>query len=324
MNICFLDNSSVPYDHTFIESNKIRGAERAIINLVLQLDKLGHKVTVINHIKSKIVYRNIRWLNIESYNDTEYFDVAISNNDINNFNIIQSKKKIAISHSIQTIEKFIRKKQLISYIKHRPKIFLLSDYHKNNRSLFLRMFGSDIINWSVDQIFLETRLLKDLDDNKAIFTSFKDRNLDLLVSIWINHIYPNNKNLKLFVTPNDNDNSNHNIFHRKFGNQKELINDLATSKVFLIPGHKAELYCIAAEEARELCIPIVTMGIGSLSDRVIHNKTGFIANSKKEFANYTLELFSNNNTWNEIRKNLISLRNSNNWEIATRNFLKKL
>ena len=92
----------------------------------------------------------------------------------------------------------------------------------------------------------------------------------------------------------------------------------------MIPGHKAELYCIAAEEARELCIPIVTMGIGSLSDRVIHNKTGFIANSKKQFANYALELFSNNITWDEIRKNLISLRNSNNWEIATRNFLKKL
>jgi len=324
MNICFLDSTPIPYDHSYINTNKIRGAERALINLAIQLDKLGHKITVLNHIQSKNIYRNIRWLNIKNYHESECFDLAITNNDINNFNIIKSKKKIAISHSIQSIEKFIRKKQLVSYIKHKPKIFLLSNYHKKNRSFFLRMFGSDIINWSVDEIFLKTELLRDVDANKAIFTSFKDRNLDLLVSIWINYIYPNNKNLKLYVTPNDKDNSIHNIFHRNFGDQTELINDLLTSKVYLIPGHKAELYCIAAEEARELCIPTVTLGIGSLSERVEHNKTGFIANSKKEFANYTLELFSNIDTWNEIRKNLISIRNTNSWEIATKNILKKI
>ena len=29
----------------------------------------------------------------------------------------------------------------------------------------------------------------------------------------------------------------------------------------LVPGHKGEVYCLAAEEARELCIPIVTLGL---------------------------------------------------------------
>ena len=58
---------------------------------------------------------------------------------------------------------------------------------------------------------------------------------------------------------------------------KNLWQDLIKSKVLLVPGHKAELYCIAAEEARELCIPIVTLGIGSLSERVEHGITGFVA-----------------------------------------------
>ena len=92
----------------------------------------------------------------------------------------------------------------------------------------------------------------------------------------------------------------------------------------MIPGHRAELFCIAAEEARELCIPTVTLGIGALSERVIHNKTGFIAKNEKDFSSYTLELFSNNNMWNEIRSNLISMRNKNNWKIVAENILKKL
>ena len=56
----------------------------------------------------------------------------------------------------------------------------------------------------------------------------------------------------------------------------------------LVPGHVGEVFCLAAEEARELCIPIVTLGYGSLNERVIHEKTGFIAKDIHEFINYSL------------------------------------
>ena len=323
MNICFLDNNPIPYDQSDLQTNKIRGAEKALINLALEFNRLGHKITILNNIEFKKEHQNIRWLNINNRVDTLNFDVAITNNDINNFDRIKCYKKIAISHSIQSVEKFIRKKQLISYLKHRPKIFLLGNYHKKNRSYLLRMFGSDIIGWSADNTFINTQL-KDPDPYKAIFTSYPDRNLDLLISIWINYIFQKNNKLKLYITPNNKDNSKFNILNRNFGSQKDLINELIASKVFLIPGHRAELFCIAAEEARELCIPTVTLGIGALSERVIHNKTGFIAKNEEDFSSYTLELFSNNNMWNEIRSNLISMRNKNNWKIVAENILKKI
>ena len=83
-----------------------------------------------------------------------------------------------------------------------------------------------------------------------------------------------------------------NIINRKFENKSDLITDISNSRVFLIPGHKAELYCIAAEEARELCVPIITLGIGCLSERVQHGKTGFVAKNINEFVDYTIQLFS--------------------------------
>ena len=46
----------------------------------------------------------------------------------------------------------------------------------------------------------------------------------------------------------------------------------------LNPGHKGEVFCLVAEEARTMCLPIVTMGIGSLHERVIDNVTGYICN----------------------------------------------
>ena len=91
--------------------------------------------------------------------------------------------------------------------------------------------------------------------------------------------------------------------------------------MLLVPGHKAELYCLAAEEARELCVPIVTMGIGSLYERVEHEKTGYIAKSKKEFAHFAIELFNNDDIWREFRSNLIQLRSTKNWEKSAKTLI---
>ena len=93
------------------------------------------------------------------------------------------------------------------------------------------------------------------------------------------------------------------------------------SRIFLVPGHKAELFCLAAEEARELCLPIVTLGIGSLSERVKHEQTGFIAKNEDEFAFYTLKLFSDNILWNNMRDNLFKIRGSKNWGNSVSNLL---
>ena len=97
---------------------------------------------------------------------------------------------------------------------------------------------------------------------------------------------------------------------------------MCNSRLLLLPGHKAELYCLAAEEGRELCLPIVTLGIGSLSERVVHGKTGFIAKDADEFAKYALEIFKDDTTWCEIRNNLLDLRGAKTWLKCTQNLIK--
>ena len=109
-----------------------------------------------------------------------------------------------------------------------------------------------------------------------------------------------------------------------FGDKKLMIQDLIKSKVVLVPGHKAELYCRAAADARELCIPIVTSGIGSLSERVKHGITGFIAKNSDEFADYTLKIFNDHNLWKKIRNNLIKLRGTKKWKTVASSLIQQL
>ena len=324
MRVCFLENTNFVYNSKDVHNEKLRGAETVLINLSKSLNKLGHKVTILNNCPKNEVIDEINWININHYKNKDHFDLAISNNDIRLFDKISANKKIVISHSIQRLEKFIRKGQFLSYLKHKPKVILLSKYHKNNRSKLITMFGYIRLNWAVDDIFINTKIDSNFNQNRAIFSSAEDRNLLLLLKIWTNHIYPKFDRGELLV-PSSKINIKHKSIHsRTRGDQKNLIHDLLSSKILLIPGHKAELFCLAAEEGKELCLPIVTLGIGSLNERVEHNVTGFIAKNEKEFANFTIDLFKSNEIFNNIRNNLIKIRGNNNWIKVSNNLIKEL
>jgi hypothetical protein len=326
MNICFLDNTKFLYNSNDLHSPSLRGGETILINLSRELSIQGHKITILNNCPKNEVIDKICWKNINHYNDDETFDLVISNNNMILFDKIKSNKKILLSLSLQSFEKFVRKGQFLSYIKHKPKIALLGKYHLNNRPFYLRFYGNFIFEPAVDNIFIETKLVDSINSNYCIFTSRADRNMSKLINLWIKNLNPMLINKTLITTPdilnyNKNILFNENILFRKMGTQKELINDLIKSKICLIPGHKAELYCLAAEEARELCIPIVTLGIGSLSERVNHGVTGFVARNDKEFIDYTYSLFNEKSLWNNLRSNLLKLRASNSWSKVASSFI---
>ena len=324
MKICFLDNSPIPYTTNDLNSKLIRGGENAIIHLSNELSKLGNKVEVYNNIENDCIIDDVKWFNLRGLNKNSVYDVAFTNNDIRLFDNIIAKKYVAFSHSIQTIEKFIRKGQLFSYLKYKPKIVILGKYHKENRNYLLKMFGTINLEWAVDPLFLDAKLDENLIENRAIFTSRRDRNLDLLIKLWIKDIFPKNKSIKLYSTPSELIKNDYNIFARNFEDKTTMVKDLLKSKVLLVPGHKGELYCIAAEEARELCIPIITLGIGSLSERVEHGITGFIAKTPEEFADYTLKIFNDENLWKDLRNNLIKLRGTKKWDKVAFNLLSQI
>ena len=184
MKICFLDNSQIPYTSKDLNSKEIRGGENVIIQLSKELAKLNHYVEVFNNNSTSQILDNVKWTNINNTNKKDIFDYAFTNNDMRLFNKISAKKYIAFSHSIQSIEKFIRKGQLLSFLKYKPKVILLGKYHDNNRNFLLKIFGKINLQWAVDPLFLETEVSESNVENRAIFTSRRDRNLDILIDIW--------------------------------------------------------------------------------------------------------------------------------------------
>ncbi len=324
MNICFIDKTNFNYDANSLYSKNLRGAESVIINLSNALSLLGNNVTVINNCLETKIINGVNWIDIKSIKEISEYDLVISNGDCRLFKYAKSQKNILFSHSLQSIEKFIRKKQLIPYLRYKPKVCFLSNYHKKNRSKLLYLFGEIHLNWSVDKIFIDSTISENINKQTAVFTSRPDRNLKMLIDIWTRFVIANNSKLKLLVTENNFEYVDKSIISRELGDQRALIKDLQSARMVIIPGHKAELYCLAAEEARELCIPIITMGIGCLSERVVHKKTGFIAKNENEFANYILKLFADDSLWNSLRENLKKKRKINTWKKVAESLLRQV
>ena len=116
----------------------------------------------------------------------------------------------------------------------------------------------------------------------------------------------------------------HNIKLRFLGDKSNLIKDLLDSRLMLVPGHKGEVFCLAAAEAQEMCIPIVTMGYGCLKERVEHLKTGFIAKNKKEFSGYASLILNDDSVFRKFRNNLLEVRGSKKWSFVADSFISML
>ena len=327
IKIYFIENS---YDHNGddLDNPHIGGSEKTTINITQELAKDKNLVIkVFNNTSKPKKINNVYWKNINNISKNEKPDYVIAKADANLFYKLSSKRNYLWSHSIQTIEKFIRKKQLVPFLKYKPKIILEGKYHFNKRSFFTSVYGKEILEIAPDYEFLHTDIDEyNIPPPNAIFTTKSDRNLNFLIDSWIK-IHKNVNNSKLYINPPhklSEYEKQKNIIVRTKGNKANLIKELKNSRLFLTPGHKTEVFCLAAEEARELCVPIVTMGEGCLYERVINGHTGYIANNQTEFIHFATKILNDDSLYISLKKNLIKLRGSKNYSYVKDNFLKIL
>lgn len=327
IKIYFIESS---FDHNGndLDNPIIGGSEKTTINISYELAKnQNYEIKVFNNTTNPKYINNVEWINItevNKYNDPDY---VIAKADANLFYKLSCKNNFLWSHSIQTIEKFIRKKQFKPFFKFKPKLILEGQYHYNKRSFFTSPFGKTILEIAPDYDFLKTPV----DENyipkpDAIFTTKSDRNIEILMKAW-SKIFEYNQNSRLYINPPYKLKSNQidkNIILRSKGDKFDLINDLKKSRIFLTPGHKTEVFCLAAEEARELCVPIVTMGKGCLYEKVIHGKTGYIAKNINEFIDYAIKILNDDNLYMYLKKNLLKLRGIKNYQNVKNNFVNIL
>jgi len=180
--IYFLENSS-SFSFADLDSPHIAGSEKTLINIANELSKNENlTIKVFNQYNKFSVQNNLLWSNLKNIDPSDKPDYLIAMSDANLLRLVNCKKKFLWSHSVQTVEKFIRKKQLIPFIMNKPILLLEGEYHYKTRSFLTSFFGKRILPIAVDDDFINSNV----DHNfvpkpKAIFTTRSDRNLIFLL-----------------------------------------------------------------------------------------------------------------------------------------------
>ena len=326
ITIFFLEYSK-NFNGNDLNSEKIAGSEKTLINISNEIAKNKNiKVKVFNNTKDQININDVEWCNIKNILNFKKPDFLISMSDINLFPNYKCKKYLW-SHSVQTIEKFIRKGQLIPFLKHKPKIILEGDYHYKNRSWMTSCFGKDILKISADDDFINTTIdVHNIPKNNVIFNTRPDRNLKVVLEAW-KTIKKKVNNAILYINPPyelTKEEINLDIRIRHKGSKFDLIEDLKNSKLMLNPGHKGEVFCLVAEEARTMCLPIVTLGIGSLHERVIDNVTGYICSDLDQLISKSVSILKDDKLYLTLKSNLYEKRKTRTYKEVVNDFLKIL
>ena len=318
-SVIIIDNSDLSYSGEDINGTVVRGTETSLILLSEQFIRMGINVDYCNTIQKKNKVNGVNYFNKNDIIKKKQYDLAIAISDANEFRRVSSLKKAVFSNSNQPIEKFIRKKQIFPFFKFKPTLITLCDYQYKKRSFFTSFYGKKTIPITVDPKFLNIEVDQNfLPEKKVLYNIRSNRNLNHLIKIWCDKIFPINNDFKLYITPNlINYNDFHqkkNIFLRTIGSRSEMIDEMKNYRALTYLGHKSDIFTLTAEEAIKMCLPVVTFGIGSLKERVTHNETGFIAKSDQEFADYTIKLLNDDDFYLDLKNKMKNKRKDNNWE----------
>ncbi len=327
MKIIYFLEKSISFNANDLNSNKIAGSEKTLINISNEIAKNNNiKVKVFNNVKHEVNINNVDWIPINKLEEFDIPNVIISMSDMNLFPNYKCKKYLW-SHSVQTFEKFIRKNQLVAFLKHTPKIILEGDYHYQKRGWLTSLFGKNIVKICPDYEFIDQKIDKTFVPKKnVIFNTRPDRNIAIVINAWkyIKKMVPD---ANLYINPPYNlsdQEKNLDIKLREKGEKHQLIDQLINSKLMINPGHKGEVFCLVADEARELCVPIVTYGYGALYERVTNNSTGYICKNFEDLINKSVLILNDDDHYLSLKSNLFKLKGHRTYKDVANDLLKTI
>lgn len=328
LSIAIIDNSESDFTGKDINTTKVRGTEASIIFLSESFAKKGFNVTVLTCTQKTITHNNVVYLNKNIIPDN-IFSLCIAISNANLFYGINADKYVVWSNSLQSIEKFIRKKQLLPFLKYKPKVMTMCNYQYQKRSFFTAYYGKLCISLTVDPVFFNEPVDKNyIPKNIALNNVRSYRNIDWLVDIWKKYIFTNGGKETLFINPNiienEKDLLKYNIKTRKYVERKELLNELKETKVFVYTGHKSDVWTLTVEEAVQMCVPVVTFGIGSVSDRVKHGENGFLVKTDKEFAYYLKKILNDDSFYLNLKSKMFNNRGQRSWNDIADEWINRL
>ncbi|MBT3070175.1 glycosyltransferase [Rhodomicrobium sp. Az07] len=301
------------YTSASLRTGAVAGTESSAIYLAEALARRGHCVFALNRLDEPSVEKGVTWLPLHHRASLPPVDVAIALNSDRLYWGFKSRHRLTWLHTPPTLGKYLKRRNMLALLWHRPSAVLLGRYHAStlDRRVPYR-YRVEIAHGVADMFFAPEPDARPRAP-KAVFCSRPSRGLDYVARVWpVIHAAVPDAELHVFCPQSSLDEAAARIGNAVPGvrmrggvARADLAAELRTARVMLVPGDRDETFCLAAAEATASGVPLVTLGIGSLKERVRDRETGFLANGADDFARHASAVLGDDALWLRLNRGCI-------------------
>ncbi|MBI1262812.1 MAG: glycosyltransferase [Rhizobiales bacterium] len=321
--IFFISDTRARYNVGMMNVQPLGGIESTNIELGAALAARGHDVTLATPTDETMKGMGLLNIPLSEIGNVDA-DVVISSNNLKPFDrVSKSARKFLWVHNPLIIEKMLRKGQIAPLLRHRPHGVFLSNWSMKAASRLLPFKGRSVIYHGISESF-RTPTPTAGEKPFAVWASEPQRGLPHAIQVWKTLVAPHFPSAQFHVFGNAaaylgaaaEGLDAHGIILQGRQPKEKLIALYQQARLFFYPGHMrgGETFCLAASEAQCMGLPVVTSGIGALSDRVAHDLDGLISQDDSELGTMIVRLLSDDIYWTRLHEGALTQRQKLTWE----------
>lgn len=293
------------------------GTEQAVIHLTEALAALGEAVCVVGGVARARRVGRVEWVAAGAAAEA---DVAVAVNDASLLRDGGSASVVWFHNEVELLRE-VRKGRLGALWRHRPAAVFIGSEQARTASRLLPFRARAVIPYGLPERVLSAAVAADVPGPRAIFTSQAYRGLAEVIAMWRREIAPNLPAARLSAFLAAGDVARFSALAEgcpgiwigpRIGNDAVLAT-LRSVRVLLAPGHRSETFCMAAAEAVAMGVPVVTLGIGSLKERVRDGVDGFVCADWASMAARTRAVLENDTLWRSLHTSGLDSRIGAGW-----------
>ncbi len=339
-----LADDGIVFDGTTPERGPLGGVESSVVNLMEELASRGHQVMVRNMCEAPIVHKGVDWAPLHDggayANLPEHADLYIANRGDRLIELMPGAVRTAFW--IHNPAKFLLKWRYLSKLwRVRPAIVFIGDYHIGTYPKWAPGGQRVIIPYGIPDMFADAATSREIPGPRAVFTSNPLRSLDWLLDRWVNEIWPRVPGAELHVFSGaatygtvgatkglemevilDRARAlcDHGVVLRGAVAKAQLVEEFRLARVLLYRGDINETFCLAVGEAQAMGVPAVVENLGSVGERVVHGRTGFVVENHKDFSGSAERLLCDDDLWQSHHNEALRVQRRWGWSQAAAEF----
>ena len=251
-------------------------------------------------------------------------DVLVSCNDALMFDRAAADcAKVVWVHNPMSLRTAYRKRQLRALWRHRPHAVFLGVAAQRAMPKVYPYQSRSIIPHGVSSAFLEAPLGR-AREHRFVFASQRQRGLARTLEVWKERVTPHAIGAELHVFGTRAEEMGLTaaeagrdaiIFHGRLS-KPAMADFYAGARAMIYPGTWEETFCLAAAEAQAAGLPVVTLGIAALAERVQPGVSGIVCNRFEELGDEACRLVHDQELWTLLHQGALAQRGSLTWDRA--------